>query len=171
MEPNKNILHKTLDTVEKVGNGVNKAAIGCVWIVSNLCFMGFCLWAVIAGVNAIKLNQSGETVTGTVIEMQESSSPDSGCCTYSPVIEYQVNGQTYTIEGGIASDPPQYSVGDQVAIVYDPANPQTAQINSLAENWLMPVLVIPSMIAASALTTFFLFRAWRNNYDLIGEFI
>lgn len=154
---------KALNAVEKVGSGVNKLYIGCSIIVANLFFAAFCLWGVYALFTAYKLENNGSTTTGTVIEMEESSTNEGGCCVYSPVVQFQVNGQTYTFDGGNASDPPAYRVGETVSVIYDPNDPNTAQINKWSERWLFPIIIIPAMIFTSLITTFFLVRAWRRN--------
>jgi hypothetical protein len=159
---------KALNAVEKVGGVMNRAYIGCGTILANLFFAGFCLWGAYAGYTSWRLEQNGETITGTVIEMEESDTSEGGCCVYSPVIEFNVNGQSYTFEGGNASYPPAYEVGEQVSVLYDPADPETAQINKWTERWLFPIIIIPAMLFAALLVNFFLIRAfWRN--DPISE--
>ena len=138
-------------------------------ILANLFFAAFCLWGVYALSTAYKLETSGSTTTGTVIEMEESSTNEGGCCVYSPVIEFQVNGQTYTFDGGNASDPPAYQVGETVPVIYDPSDPNTAQINKWSERWLFPIIIIPAMLFAALITTFFLVRAWRRNQDILSS--
>jgi hypothetical protein len=76
----------------------------------NLFFAGFCLWGVYAAYTGWQLQTRGERTTGTVIRMEESSTSEGGCCVYSPVIEFDVNGQAYSFEGGNASYPPEYEV-------------------------------------------------------------
>jgi hypothetical protein len=93
-------------TLDSVGKGVNRVQIGCWTIFFNLFFAGFCLWGVYAAYTGWQLQTQGERTTGTVIEMEESSSVEGGCCVYSPVVEFQVNGQSYTFDGSNASDPP-----------------------------------------------------------------
>lgn len=157
---------KAFNAVEKVGGVANRVYIGCVTIVANLFFMAFCLWGVYAGYTSWQLQTNGETTTGTVVELKEQSDGEGGCCTYVPVVEYTVKGEAYSMEGDTATDPPQYEVGEEVSILYDPANPNTAQINKLLERWLFPVIIVPSMIFASLLVTFFMFRAFRRNESI-----
>ena len=167
MDQYEKTVDKALNTAEKVGSGLNKLYIGCAVIFANLFFAAFCLWGVYALFTAYKLETSGSTTTGTVIEMEESSTSEGGCCVYSPVIEFQVNGQTYTFDGGNASNPPAYRVGETVPVIYDPNDPDTAQINKWSERWLFPLIIIPAMLFAALLTTFFLVRAWRRNESII----
>ena len=158
---------KALNTAEKVGSGLNKLYIGCAVILANLFFAAFCLWGVYALFIGYSLEKNGEITTGTVTELEESSSSEGGCCVYSPVIEFQANGQSYQFDGGNASYPPAYEVGETVSVIYDPENPNTAQINKWSERWLFPLIIIPAMLFAALLTTFFLVRAWRRNESII----
>lgn len=168
MEQYEKSVDKALNAAEKVGSGLNKLTIGCSIIFANLFFAAFCLWGVYALYTAYKLNTEGEVTNGTVVELEESSSSDGGCCVYSPVVEFQVNGQTYSFDGGNASSPPAYEVGETVPVIYNPANPNSAQINKWGERWLFPIIIIPAMLFGALITTFFLVRAWRRNEDIIS---
>lgn len=157
---------KALNAVEKASAVANKAQIGCITILANLFFAGFCLWGVYAGYVSWRLEQGGERTTGNVVQLEESDSGEGGCCVYSPVIEFIAGGQTYSFESDNASDPPAYDVGQEVPVLYDPANPETAQINSFFERWVFPIIIIPAMIFAALILNFFMIRSWRR-----GEYI
>jgi hypothetical protein len=159
---------KVANAAEKVGNVANRVQIGCWIIFANLFFAGFCLWGVYAGYISWKLEQQGEKTTGTVVRLEESDSSGGGCCVYSPVIEFKANGEAYSFEGDSASYPPAYKVGEDVNIIYDPANPDTAQINKWTERWLMPIIVIPAMIITALVVNFLLIRSfWRNDTTFV----
>lgn len=157
---------KALNAVDKVGKAANRVQTGCITILANFFFAGFCLWGVYAGYVSWTLEQGGEKTTGNVVRLQESNSSEGGCCVYSPVIEFRANGQTYSFESGNASDPPTYDVGEEVSVLYDPANPGTAQINSFFERWVFPIIIVPAMILAALILNFFMIRSWRR-----GEYI
>ena len=158
-------LDKTLNTVEK---GASRLQIGCWTIFFNLFFAGFCLWGVYAAYTGWQLQTNGVTTPGTVVRLNEQSDAEGGCCTYVPVVDFEVNDQVYTFEGDNASDPPAYQVGEQVNVRYDPLNPNTAQIDSFFERWIFPILIIPAMILAAAILNFFMIRSWRRG-EYIGE--
>ena len=158
-------LDKTLDNVEK---GANRLKIGCMAVLINLFFMAFCLWGVYAGYISWKLQTSGEKTEGTVVRLNEQSDSEGGCCTYVPIVEFDAGGRAYSFEGDTASDPPAYRVGERVPVIYDPADPETAQIDKWSERWLFPILIIPAMLIAALVTTVVMFRAWRRGDD-IGE--
>lgn len=164
-----NVANKVFNTAEKVGRGANKVAIGCATIAANLFFGAFCLWGVYAAYTAYLLETTGVVTTGVVTGLDESTT--DGSTTYSPIVEFTVNEQTYTFESGNASSPPAYEVGETVNVRYDPADPNTAQIDKLTERWLMPVLLIPSMLCGSILLTFFMVRAWRRGDDVITNLV
>lgn len=157
---------RALNTVEKAGGVVNRLQLGCWIVFANLFFAAFCLWGAYAGYVSWGLEQNGERTTGIVARLEESSDGDGGCCVYSPVIEFEANGRTYSFEGGNASDPPAYDVGEQVPVLYDPADPNTAQINKWTERWLFPIIIIPAMLFAALLVNFFLLRAFWRNEDI-----
>ena len=152
------------NTAEKVGGVANRLYTGCILIFSNLFLAGFCLWGVYAGYISWKLDNEGQTTIGTVVRLEESDTSEGGCCVYSPVIEFDVSGQTYSFEGDNASYPPAYDVGEEVNIIYQPSDPDTAQINKWTERWLFPIIIIPAMIITALVLNFFLIRSfWRND--------
>ena len=154
---------KAVNVVEKAAGAANRLYNGCFAILANLFFAGFCLWGAYAGYISWRLESNGETTTGVVVQLEESDSAESGCCVYSPVIEFNANGQTFSFDGDTASYPPAYEVGEEVSVLYDPADPDTAQINKWTERWLFPIIIIPAMIFAALLVNFFVFRAiWRG---------
>ena len=158
-------LDKTLNTVEK---GASRLQIGCWTVFFNLFFAAFCLWGAYAAYTGWQLQTNGITTTGTVVRMNEQSDGEGGCCTYVPVVDFDVNGNMYTFEGDTASNPPAYRVGEQVDVRYDPANPNTAQIDSWFERWIFPIIMIPAMIIAALILNVFMIRAWRRG-EAIGE--
>ena len=159
---------KVEGALDKVGRGVNHLQIGCWIIFGNLFLAAFCLWGLYAGYTSWRLQNEGTTTTGTVVRLEESNSSEGGCCVYSPVVEFNANGQTYSFEGDNASDPPAYEVGEVVHIIYDPSHPNTAQIDNWSERWLFPIIIIPAMIFTALILNFFMIRAWRRG-ETIGE--
>jgi hypothetical protein len=158
---------KAANAVEKVASGTNRLYIGCATILANLFFMAFCLWGVYAAYVSWQLETNGETTTGVVVRLDEQSDAEGGCCTYVPIVEFQADGNTYSFDGNTASDPPQYKVNEEVPVLYDPSDPNTAQINKFSDRWLMPIILIPAMIFASIIVTFFMIRAWRRGETIL----
>ncbi|MCY1401675.1 hypothetical protein D9M71_167980 [compost metagenome] len=71
---------------------------------------------------------------GTVVALVKSRSSDS--ITYQPVVEFVGNdGKSFDFTSSSGSNPPSYSVGEKVEVLYPPANPQDAKINSFFDLW------------------------------------
>jgi hypothetical protein len=166
MESYERNVDKAVNAVEKVAGVANRAYIGCAILLANLFFGGFCLWGAYGAYISWQLEQNGETTTGSVVRLEESDSAEGGCCVYSPVIEFEMNGQTYSFEGDTASYPPAYEVGEEVSVLYDPADPDTAQINKWSERWLFPLIMIPAMLLGALIVNFFMIRAFWRNEDI-----
>jgi hypothetical protein len=157
---------KAANVLGKVSSGANHIANGCILLVANLFFAAFCMWGAYAASVSWKLETSGEVTTGTVARLEESTTSEGYCCVYSPIVEFQANGQVYSFENQSASDQPDYEIGGQVRVRYDPANPNTAQIDDPFERWTFPVIIIPAMIFAALLVNIFSIRAWRRGESI-----
>ncbi|GEM_PF-5604530 len=121
---------------------------GCVAVIvilaGCLCMAG--VWYLFAGDSVAVLRTSwhlqgnGETATGTVVDAEQFSGvrPESNS-TFKLFVEYEVNGQKYVIES-ITFYPTigRSWVGESMPVIYDPDDPNTAQIDTLEERWLHP---------------------------------
>ena len=58
---------------------------------------------------------------------------------YCPQVEFQIpNSQTIKFQSEVGSQPPAYNVGQQVQVVYQIANPNKAEIDSVMALWFAP---------------------------------
>lgn len=74
------------------------------------------------------------TTEGTVIDLVVNRSSDSR--TYSPVIEFlDQKGKSIEFESRTGSNPPDYSRGERVEVLYVPAEPRQAKINGFFSLW------------------------------------
>lgn len=154
--------------LNKVEKGISVAywfRQGCVLLLSNLMFLGFFGWGVYAASTAYRLETNGAITEGIVTEMDESTS--DGSTSYSPIVEFQANGQTYSFDGNVSSYPPQYHVGQSVKVRYDKDDPSNAQIDKWTERWLMPVILIPSMCFAAIIVNGVILFSLRKGRDAI----
>ena len=146
--------------------------IGCLWLGLNALALLFLVIGGWYGYNSYQLVRGGGQVLGEVVDMEASDS--DGSTVYSPVVEYVVDGETYRFEGGSASSPPAYHVGQKVTILYDRADPNHAQINNFSELWLLPVIFLPAAvlvaIIASAVALFQLVTARRGRMAIATPF-
>lgn len=66
--------------------------------------------------------------------------PSSG---YQAVVRFRkADGGTHEFVDDSGSDPPRYSIGEKVRVLYDPADPRNAKIDSFRSLWLAPVLAL-----------------------------
>ncbi|MBX3046420.1 MAG: DUF3592 domain-containing protein [Anaerolineales bacterium] len=96
------------------------------------------------GWRSVRLTTQGESTIGHVVELEESTDGEGSCCVYSPIIEFTApNGRPVRFEGGNASSPPAYRIGQEVEVLYNPQDHQDASINSFYELWLVPAILAP----------------------------
>jgi hypothetical protein len=100
----------------------------------------------------------GTRAQGTVIEMVGSS--DSDGYSYRPVVEFRdADGQRHVFASNASSNPPRYSTGEAVAVIYDPAAPQQAVIDGFMDRYFLP-LVLGGMGTLFAAIGFGLLGFW-----------
>ncbi|GAB3966067.1 hypothetical protein GCM10028806_05990 [Spirosoma terrae] len=80
----------------------------------------------------------GVTTSGNVVDMVRKIKGN----TSAPIVRYSVDGKTYELAGNTYSSPAAYSIGDQVAVIYDPESPESGAIQSFSEQWAGPLLSI-----------------------------
>jgi len=54
---------------------------------------------------------------------------------YSPMVRYEVEGQTYQIHGPMSPRPPVYRVGERVTVWYPPGRPAEGRLRGFFEVW------------------------------------
>ena len=78
--------------------------------------------------------ETAVSTEGTVIDLHRSRSSDSD--TYAPVVEFRTSqGQIVEFTSSSSSNPPSYSVGESVEVLYDDSSPQHAKIKSFFSLW------------------------------------
>jgi hypothetical protein len=79
--------------------------------------------------NEQKFLETAEVVNGTVTDYNLSSSTDGGS-SYCPVIEFTTKkGEPVKYYANVCSSPPSYDIGEQVEVLYDPADIRNVQMN------------------------------------------
>jgi hypothetical protein len=82
-------------------------------------------------------------VTGTVIDVDASRSSSSHrSVTYHPVVRFELaGGEAHVFRGTVGTNPSSFSVGDAVDVAYDPADPRHAELDTISEQWMGPLVV------------------------------
>jgi hypothetical protein len=125
------------------------------WLIAIIATLCCCIsmvgvWALFAreGIqvvqNSIYLESSGVVTTGTITDKEKHSGVrPTDSPTYTLVVEFEVDGKTYTLKSYMAYPVSSTNgVGDPIQVRYDPANPETAQIDTFEERWMYPVTSI-----------------------------
>ena len=81
--------------------------------------------------------------TGTVVDLvKRFFTPGSGGV-YCPVVEFTTaEGQAVRFESANGTMPASHQLGQPIAVRYDPADPQRAEVDSTSARWLVPGIII-----------------------------
>lgn len=100
----------------------------------------FSIIGVVSLSNNLDLKKSGISAQGTVIDLERHSG-SKGKSIYSPEIEFTTaGGETLRIVYSGGSNPPAYSIGEKVNIVYSKDNPEDIVIDSIFEIYGFPII-------------------------------
>lgn len=82
------------------------------------------------------LAAKGGTAQGTVVAV-ESYRSNRGKVAYYPIVAFvDQTGRQRQFASKVSSNPPSYARGDEVRVLYDPANPGDAMIDSFVDRYL-----------------------------------
>ncbi|MCE1255536.1 MAG: DUF3592 domain-containing protein, partial [Anaerolineae bacterium] len=117
-----------------------------------------------------------KSASGVVVDMVEHSSRDSetgSVTTYAyPVVAFAPAGRsTQKIQMSEGAFPPDYGVGDQVTVLYDPERPREARIKSFSSDllmWLLPAitLLVGLVFGGVAVAVLKIWPWWNKNDTL-----
>ncbi|BAY24591.1 hypothetical protein NIES2100_43860 [Calothrix sp. NIES-2100] len=108
------------------------AGVGSIFAVTGIIFV----------INTHSFVSTAESIQGNVIDLKLRSSTDSkgrSSSAYYPVVKFTPSsGETIIFESNTGSSPPAFSKGQQVEVLYNPKQPNSAMINSWLELWFLP---------------------------------
>ncbi len=106
----------------------------------------FVIAGIIIAVNTRSIAGKSISAQGTVIDLVKHTSKDSdgsSFTAYYPVIKFTANsGKPIEFEANSGSNPPTYTKGQKVEILYNPQEPESAKINTLSDFWILPAMFI-----------------------------
>ena len=107
--------------------------------------------ALAAGVYTMFFESRGfEKTTATIIDMELDSDTGDSSDTYTPIVEYTVDGKTYT--GKLNQSSGSYKVGKTIPVLYDPNDPAVVHGDSTIGLYFIAVgAVILAVIVVSAI--------------------
>jgi len=90
--------------------------------------------------NTVSFLETAIKADGVVVDLVRSRNSDS--TTYAPTVRFKTNrGNTIEFTSTTSSNPPSYSVGEKVEVLYEPSQPHSAKINSFFSVWGGAVIV------------------------------
>ena len=94
--------------------------------------------------NTASFLETAVTAEGTVVDLRESSSSNSSSSSimYAPVVSFKDDqGKTIEFTSSTSSNPPSYSTGEIVEVLYAPKTPQDAKIKGFFSIWLGAIIL------------------------------
>ena len=103
---------------------------------------------VVAVVKQARKSGRGVKTTGTVVALEKRVFNPGSAGVYCPVVDFAtVTGQRVRFESQFGTMPASRRVGQTVAVRYDPADPQKAEVDSATANWFVPGCTIAMGLA------------------------
>ena len=97
-------------------------------------------------VTAIKQTRNaarGTAATGTVVDLVQRVFNPGSAGVYCSVVQFTTAlGQPVRLESGFGTMPASHRIGQSIAVRYDPADPQKAEVDSVTSRWLVPGCMI-----------------------------
>lgn len=106
------------------------------WVVTGFIGFGLLFGAIglSLGVAELRFEKRAAWSGGEVVELVNDGA-------FYPVVRFVTpRGQTLLFRSGAGSSPPAYEVGARVRVMYDPARPEAAKIDSFGERWFLTLL-------------------------------
>ena len=134
-----------------------------MFLIFGLCFglasLGLLAGAAWSYVKSQRTLQSRVPTNGTVVEIAQR--PGNRGYIYCPVVEFTApSGETIRFTSEFGSRPAGHTVGQVVAVRYDPADPQKAEVESDMSTWLGPLVFgVMGLIACCLSVAFIVFYA------------
>ena len=130
-----------------------------MFLLMGLCF-GISAFGLLVGAawTYFKQQQTMESrvaATGTVVELtQQNTTRGYILC---PVVEFTVpSGEKIRFTSEFGSRPASHTIGQSIAVRYDAADPQKAEVESAMSLWLVPLIMVFMGLIAGCLAVVFL---------------
>lgn len=110
---------------------------GLLGVLAVLIGVGLIAWAGSMIQDSRTLLATAKVTTGVVTDLRLHSSRRS--TSYYPVVRYTAEGVAHAIIGRSGSNPPAYSIGEKVQVIYPPGQPQAGRLNNFMDMWMLPL--------------------------------
>ena len=121
------------------------------------------VFAAAIALNTLHFVHTAVATSGRIIELRESTDKD-GQKLSTPVFVFQdTSNASHRIRSSVSSSADRFRVGDQVAILYSPNNPDNASINTTSDVWGSSICL---GALGGALLVFGLVATWYQDWRL-----
>lgn len=153
------------------------SVISAILFIVGAFLLAFAIWL---ASDSIKFLYGSLHAEGVVVELVEKSGKDNDnnhMMLWYPVVEFTAqSNQTIRFESRLGSNPSMYSKGQSVDVVYQPAKPQDARINSTMDMWYLPgfmgsVALLMTFVAIGLALSIIARRRERQRLMSIGHVI
>jgi hypothetical protein len=84
-----------------------------------------------------------QPATGTVIGYSQHQDIGDDTWMYAPIVQFETSaGERYEFSSGLKSTTRQYEIGQRVGVLYDPANPNKAQLAGAGARYFAPAILL-----------------------------
>jgi hypothetical protein len=82
--------------------------------------------------------------TGKIVNLVPVADKENDSTNYAPIFSFTAgDGRTYTVTSNTSSNPPEFSPGQEVRVLYAPRNPSHARLKSTIQLWLVSMICAP----------------------------
>ena len=93
----------------------------------------------VGAVKQARKSGRGVKANGTVVDLVSRVFNPGSAGVYCPVVDFTTaTGQPVRFESQFGTMPASHRVGQSIAVRYDPADPQKAEVDSATANWFVP---------------------------------
>ena len=110
-----------------------------VGVLFGLIGLAVLISGIVAAFKQSRKSASGVKATGTVVNLVSRVFNPGSAGVYCPVVDFtSATGQPVRFESQFGTMPASHRVGQTIAVRYDPADPQKAEVDSVTANWFVP---------------------------------
>ena len=98
--------------------------------------------AVLSFVMTLQFIDRAVAADGVVIALEERWDSDDSAYTYYPRVAFETEDRRkFEFTSDTGSRPASFDIGDPVRVLFDPARPEAARIDSVLQLWLLPLIL------------------------------
>ncbi len=123
------------------GYGVQLGIVVVLGVLFPLIGLGLLVGAFVSNIRQRQQLATRTSAAGRVVGFEKKRFTAGSAGVFCPVVECEAPAGLTRFVSSFGSRPAAYSVGEGVKVLYDPAEPQKAEIHSALSRWLGPVVM------------------------------